>query len=125
MSHMHASEGARVVRGVMDRWKSGIETREIERIAELFTEDAIFQGLRPYSVGRAGVAEYYESQPIGLKAEYTVAETRLVGEDGLLAYLSVEFSFADRPALDVYLSVLLTRQADEWLIGHYQVSKLG
>jgi uncharacterized protein (TIGR02246 family) len=120
-----SAEHEEIVRGVMDRWKSAIGAREIERIAEQFTEDAIFQGLRPYGVGRQVVAEYYESQPIGLEAAYTVVETRRVAEDAVLAYLEVDFSFADRPTLNVHLSVLLTRPAQDWLIGHYQVSKLG
>ncbi len=34
-----------------------------QRVAEVFTEDAIFQGLRPYSVGRQGVVDYYAAQP--------------------------------------------------------------
>lgn len=114
-----------VLRDVLDPWKSALDAHEPERIAALFTEDAIFQGLHPYGVGRAAVAAYYESQPIGLKAEYQVVESRRVGDDAVLGYLAVEFSFTDRPALNVHLSVLLERAADEWLIAHYQVSKLG
>jgi ketosteroid isomerase-like protein len=123
-SNGSAAEREQIVHGVMGRWGSAIDAREIEAIANLFTEDAIFQGLRPYSVGRESVAAYYASQPIGLQAAFTVVETRRVAEDGVLAYLSVDFSFADRPTLSVHLSVLLERGAEGWLIGHYQVSKL-
>jgi uncharacterized protein (TIGR02246 family) len=120
-----AQERERVVRGVVDRWKSAVDAHEPQRVADLFTEDAIFQGLHPYGVGREAVAEYYASQPIGLEAAYEVVESRRFGEDAILAYLSVEFTFTDRPALDVHLSMLLTRAAEGWLIAHYQVSKLG
>ena len=47
-----------VLREVLDRWKAGIDAGAPERIAEVFTEDAIFQGLHPYSVGRQGVVDY-------------------------------------------------------------------
>ncbi|MFV8185891.1 MULTISPECIES: hypothetical protein [Streptomyces] len=43
----------------------------------------------------------------------------------VLGYLDVEFSFTDRPALNVKLSVLATRVGDDWRISHYQVSRLG
>jgi uncharacterized protein (TIGR02246 family) len=109
----------------MDQWKSAVDAHEPEKVAALFTEDAIFQGLRPYSVGRRGVAEYYDSQPIGLAAEYQVLETRSLADDVLLGYLDVDFSFTDRPNIQVTLSVVLRRVATQWYISHYQVTRLG
>jgi uncharacterized protein (TIGR02246 family) len=108
------------VQDVMDRWKAAVDAHEPQRVAELFTEDAIFQGLKPYGIGREAIAAYYDSQPLGLKAEYRVLETRHLAEELTLSYLSVEFSFADRPTITVNLSVLV--QGD--LITHYQVSLL-
>jgi uncharacterized protein (TIGR02246 family) len=110
--------------GVLDEWRSAVDAHDPERIAAAFTEDAIFQGLHPYSVGRQGIAEYYDSQPIGLKAAYKILETRRPTEDLVLGYLSVDFSFDDRPTLTVYLSVLLQEESTGWFISHYQVSKL-
>ncbi|MER6569303.1 nuclear transport factor 2 family protein [Streptomyces sp. NPDC001093] len=110
--------------GVMDRWKSAVDAHEPRQVAACFTEDAIFQGLHPYTVGRPGVAEYYDSQPLGLAADYRVLETRQLAEDILLGYLGVDFSFTDRPTLKVTLSVVLRRVTDQWHIAHYQVSKL-
>ena len=52
------------LRDALDRWKAGIDAHQPERVSEVFTEDAIFQGLRPYSVGRQGVIDYYASQPV-------------------------------------------------------------
>jgi uncharacterized protein (TIGR02246 family) len=114
-----------IVRGVMDRWKSAVDAHEAQQVASLFTEDAIFQGLHPYTVGRPGVADYYDSQPMGLRADYRVLETRRLAEDVLLGYLGVDFSFTDRPTLQVTLSVVLRRLDDQWYLSHYQVSKLG
>ncbi|MDX8053938.1 nuclear transport factor 2 family protein [Lentzea sp. BCCO 10_0798] len=109
-----------IIENVMDRWKAAVDAHDPEGVAANFTEDAIFQGLRPYGVGRAAVAEYYDSQPVGLRAEYKVLETRRLAEDLVLGYLNVDFSFIDRPTLNVHLSVLVKGD----LIAHYQVSRL-
>jgi hypothetical protein len=94
-------------------------------VATYFTDEAIFQGLHPYSVGPDSVAAYYESQPLGMTADYTVLQTRRLADDLVLGYLSVDFGFTDRPTLTVYLGVILRRTGETWLIAHYQVSWLG
>lgn len=114
-----------ILRDLLDRWKAAVDAHEPKLVAAQFTEDAIFQGLHPYSVGRQGVAEYYESQPLGMTAEYRVLETRRPAEHLVLGYLGVDFAFTDRPTLTIYLSILAERTADGWYIGHYQVSHLG
>jgi ketosteroid isomerase-like protein len=113
-----------LLRTTLDGWKSAVDDHDPDRVASYFTDDAIFQGLHPYSVGPAGVAEYYASQPIGMTAAPTVLETRRLAEDVVLGYLSVDFRFVDRPALTVNLSLVLRRKGDGWFIGHYQVSRL-
>ncbi|WP_405514507.1 YybH family protein [Streptomyces canus] len=113
-----------ILGGVLDRWKAGVDAHQPERVAALFTEDAVFQGLHPYSVGRQGVAEYYDSQPLGLKAEYRILETRRPADGFVMGYLDVDFTFTDRPPLAVKLAVLVTRAGDDWYISHYQVSRL-
>jgi uncharacterized protein (TIGR02246 family) len=119
-----AAEDEEILRGVLDQWKAAVDAHQPQQVASCFTEDAIFQGLRLYSVGRQGIADYYASQPLGLAAAYGILETRRPAEDLVLGYLSVAFSFSDRPTVNVYLSVLLTRAQDRWYISHYQVSRL-
>jgi hypothetical protein len=119
-----AVDGEEILRGVLDQWKAAVDAHRPQQVASYFTENAIFQGLHPYSVGRKGVADYYASQPLGLAAEYRILEIRRPAEDLVLGYLSVAFSFVDRPTLDVYLSVQLTHAQDGWQISHYQVSRL-
>ncbi|SOD83539.1 SgcJ/EcaC family oxidoreductase [Streptomyces sp. Ag109_G2-15] len=123
MTHTKTDTEA-ILHSVLDRWKAGVDHHEPRRVAALFTEDAIFQGLHPYSVGRQGVADYYASQPLGLSAEYRVQESRRLADDLVLGYLKVDFSFTDRPTLTVNLGVLLKRSDDDWRIDHYQVSRL-
>jgi hypothetical protein len=90
----------------------------------LFTLGAIFQGLHPYTVGPAGVAEYYAAQPTGMTAAYTLHEARVLKDDLVLGYLTVDFGFSDRATLTVYLSVIIRHDANGWWIVHYQVSRL-
>ncbi|MEV0204531.1 MULTISPECIES: YybH family protein [unclassified Streptomyces] len=118
------ADDEKVLAGVLDRWKAAVDAHQPERAAAVFTEDAIFQGLHPYSVGRPGVAAYYASQPLGMTAAYRIVETRRPADNLVLGYLDVEFSFTDRPALNVKLSVLATEVGDDWRISHYQVSRL-
>jgi uncharacterized protein (TIGR02246 family) len=113
-----------ILRGVLDRWKAAVDAHDPQRVAAGFTADAIFQGLHPYTVGRQGVADYYDSQPLGMTAEYQILEIRRLADDVVLGYLSVDFSFTDRPTLAVSLSVLVRQSPDGDRISHYQVSRL-
>ena len=113
-----------ILRSVLGNWQSAVDAHDAKRVASYFTSDAIFQGLHPYSVGPEGVAEYYESQPTGMTARFDIRETRRLTDNLVLGYLSVDFAFTDRPVLTVYLSVIVRRTGDGWLISHYQVSRL-
>src|ERR1700754_2412347 len=102
-----------------------VDAQAPERVADIFAEDSIFQGLRPYSVGRQGVVDYYSSQPPGMTVSYQLLETRRPNDDLVLGFVEAAFAYPDRPTVDVYLAVLLERDRDGWRIGHYQVSRLG
>ncbi|MCM2417048.1 hypothetical protein [Streptomyces sp. RKAG293] len=118
------TDSAAILRGVLDRWKDAVDQHEPQQVAGQFTDDAIFQGLHPYSVGRPGIAAYYDSQPIGMTAAYRILETRRPADDLVLGYLSVDFSFTDRATISVNLGVLVRRSEEGWQISHYQVSRL-
>jgi len=122
MSTIAAEE--EILRRVLDRWKVSIDAHALAEAATLFTEDAIFQGLHPYTVGRPGIAEYYDSQPLGMVADYKILETRRLTDALILGYLHVDFTFPDRPTVSVYLSLLVTLVDGDWSIGLYQVSRL-
>jgi uncharacterized protein (TIGR02246 family) len=123
-SSQASPDEAGLLDAVLARWKAAVDAHQPAHVAELFTTDAIFQGLHPYSVGRAGVAEYYATLPTGMTAAYTLLETRTLADGVVLGYLTVDFGFTDRATLTVYLSVIIRREADGWRISHYQVSRL-
>jgi muconolactone delta-isomerase len=125
VSTQTSADEADLLDAVLTRWKAAVDAHQPEQVAALFTTDAIFQGLHPYTVGPAGVAEYYAAQPRGMTAAYTLRETRALSEDLVLGYLTVDFGFTDRATLTVYLSVIIRQHADGWRIVHYQVSRLG
>ncbi|MBN3510477.1 MULTISPECIES: SgcJ/EcaC family oxidoreductase [Mycobacteriaceae] len=112
---------AAILRDVLDEWRAGIAAHDPQRVSSVFTEDTIFQGLRPYSVGRPGVFDYYESQPVGLTVDYRIHETRRPADNVVLGYLRADFTRPDGTVIPLNLSVLVTRD-DDWRIAHYQVS---
>ncbi len=115
-----------IVEGVLDGWKQAIDRHDPEAVAALFTENTIFQGLRPdHSVGRQGVVEYYASQPMGLVANFTLLDTRQVGDDAITGYELVTFDFEDRPSISGHLTTVFVRVSGTWLIDHYHVSRIG
>jgi len=80
-----------------------IKTREAARARDLAAQghllrlwrpppeagEWLFQGLHPYTVGPAGVAEYYADQPMGMTAAYTLRETRTLSDGLVLGYGAV------------------------------------
>jgi muconolactone delta-isomerase len=123
-SYQASAREADMLDAVLTRWKAAVDAHQPEQVAALFTADAIFQGLHPYAVGPAGVAEYYATQPMGMTAAYKLRETRTLGDGQVLGYLTVDFGFTDRATLTVYLSVIIRQDAGGWRIAHYQVSRL-
>jgi muconolactone delta-isomerase len=122
--HRTPADEANLLDAVLTRWKAAVDAHQPEQVAALFTTDAIFQGLHPYTVGQAGVAEYYAAQPTGMTAAYTLRETRTLSDGLVFGYFTVDFGFSDRATLTVYLSVIIRQDAGHWRIAHYQVSRL-
>ena len=110
---------------VLDAWKKGIDAHRPGDVAALFAEDAIFQGLHPYSVGRAGVAAYYDSQPLGMTVDYHIVREKRLAGDVRLGWVEADFHFDSRHGgdgrepVEVNLTVVLAGG----LIGHYHVSR--
>src|SRR5258708_10288143 len=113
-----SANDADLLDAVLTRWKAAVDAHQPEQVAALFTTDAIFQGLHPYTVGQAGVAEYYAAQPTGMTAGYTLRETRALSDGLVLGYLTVYFRFSDRATLTAYLSVIIRQDAHGWRLVH-------
>jgi uncharacterized protein (TIGR02246 family) len=113
---------AQIIVDVIDEWKAGIDAHDPARVAAVFAEDAVFQGLRPYGVGPDAVAKYYDSQPAGMTVTYRILESRSPADDVVLGYLSATFAYLDRASVELVIGVALTRRGDRWLVAQYQAS---
>jgi len=111
-----------ILRTVLDQWKAGVDAHDPAAVAGVFTDDAIFQGLRPYNVGPQGVLEYYDAQPQGMTVQYQILESRRIGVDVALGYLAADFAFPDRQSLHLNIGVAVTRTSRGWRIASYQAS---
>lgn len=113
-----------VVTKVLDGWNQGIDQHRPADVAAYFTQDALFQGAAPsYSIGRGGVEQYYDGQPVGLIMRYEVKEVRPLADGVLSAYVDLTPLRPDGTVLRFRLTVVLVRQHDgQWLISHYHVS---
>jgi uncharacterized protein (TIGR02246 family) len=118
-------DGVQIIHGTMDEWKAGIDAHDPARVAAVFSEDAVFQGLRPYGVGRDAVADYYDSQPTGMTVTYNVLESRTPTDDVVVGYLAATFAYPNRPSLKLAIGVVLVRVDDQWQVAQYQASALG
>jgi uncharacterized protein (TIGR02246 family) len=114
------------LREVLDAWQKAIGDHHPASVAQVFTEDAVFQGLRPFTVGRAGVESYYAAQPEGMTVAYRILESRRLGDDAVLGWVAADFDFTravpGRAPIALNLTVVARRTADGWRIGHYHVS---
>jgi uncharacterized protein (TIGR02246 family) len=119
-------DAAQIIVDVMDEWKAGIDAHDPARVAAVFAEDAVFQGLRPYGVGPDAVAKYYDSQPAGMTVTYRILESRSPADDVVLGYLSATFAYLDRASVELAIGIALTRRGDRrgdrWLVAQYQAS---
>jgi len=109
-----------ILRQVLDRWKSGVDAHDPALVAAVFTDDAIFQGLRPYSVGPQGVRDYYDAQPEGMTVDYRILESRRLTSDVALGYVAAEFSYLDREPVYLNIGVVITHTGKGWQITSYQ-----
>ena len=125
MSTIDAVDHEQAVTATLQAWAEGIRAHRPDEVASVFTEDAIFQGFDPvHTIGRAGIAAYYDKQPIGLRAAFRIIERRPIGADAVLVYADVDFSPPEAAVIPVHLTAVLRFSAGAWLIGHYHVSKI-
>ncbi|TRW85501.1 SgcJ/EcaC family oxidoreductase [Mycolicibacterium sp. 018/SC-01/001] len=114
--------GREILRTVLDDWQAGIDAHDPDRVSAVFTGDAVFQGLAPYTVGRDGVRRYYDGQPPGMTVSYRIDEVRRPAEQVVLGYGTARFSRPDGTEVDLMLGVAVTRTEAGWRIQQYQVS---
>jgi hypothetical protein len=111
-----------ILRALLDQWKNGIDAHDPALVASVFSDQAIFQGLRPYSVGPQGVYDYYDTQPPGMTVDYQILESRRLSFDMALGYVAAEFAYHDRESVHLRIGVVVIRTSKDWQIVSYQAS---
>lgn len=110
---------------VLSVWKTSVETRNADAAAEVFTSQALFQGLSPnHIIGREAIHAYYCVQPDGLTADFTILSARALTSRWIVAFAEVQFRIGDALERPVKLTIVLERCDRAWLIAHYHVADL-
>ncbi|MBY8879092.1 SgcJ/EcaC family oxidoreductase [Actinacidiphila acidipaludis] len=111
------------VHAALDGWTAAFNRHDPDAMAELFTEDALFQGFGPEPTeGRDAVRAYYAVVPADRVAEGTVLHTYTLGEDVAGGYADVTIRNPEGPQSHVYMSLVVVRDGAEWRIRQYHVS---
>jgi len=112
------------LRALLDRWADAVNRHDPERVANLFTPDALFQGFDPIpGRGQSFIAGYYDKQPVQLRAHFEVLNVKAAGAGAMVGFARVEFH---RPegVVPVYLTLVAENWSTGWRISHYHVSKV-
>ncbi|MFE7753030.1 nuclear transport factor 2 family protein [Streptomyces sp. NPDC057428] len=114
-----------VVEEVLALWKDAFDRHQPDRMADVFTSDALFQGFGPSVVtGREAVRSYYRTVADGRRAEFTVLHSYTIGADAVGGFADVTFSGASKPEVKVHMSLVLLHGAEGWKIRQYHVSRV-
>ena len=120
---------------VLDRWKAAFDGHQTDAMAELFTEDALFQGFGPdVLAGREAVRAYYEAVPDDRTADVVLVHSYAVGEQVAGGFADVTFRDPNGWVAPVHLSLVLQVDAGAdadagagvgaWKIRQYHVSRV-
>lgn len=112
-------------RALLAQWQLAFGRRDIETIAALFAEDALFQGLSPALLaGRNAIRHYYENVPPNVRAQVGEINTTSLAPDTACGFAAVTFEIAGQAAKPVRLSMTVQRCNGQWQIKTYHVSPL-
>lgn len=106
-------------------WKLAFNSHRPEDIAELFSPDALFQGLTPALLtGRDEIFEYYAALSPGITAGFQVGQSRQLTQSLVCGFAAVSFTYPDGKTVPVRLSLVLCRAENGWLIAQYHASSI-
>jgi uncharacterized protein (TIGR02246 family) len=111
---------------VLGRWAVAFNNRDLDAMAELFTNESLFQGFAPKVVmGVEAVREYFASLPEHRRAvDITPSYTYEIGEQMVGGFADVTFCDPDGWQAPVHLSLVIERGADDWQIRQYHASRV-
>ncbi|GAA5201826.1 SgcJ/EcaC family oxidoreductase [Arthrobacter gyeryongensis] len=115
----------RVLAETLTAWKLAFNSHRPEDMVELFSLDALFQGLTPALLtGREDIFGYYDALSPGITTSFHIIQTRQLTQNVVCGFATVSFTYPDRHKVPVQLSLVLRRAENRWLIAQYHVSSI-
>ncbi|MHA7220954.1 YybH family protein [Arthrobacter sp. RHLT1-20] len=125
ISNPPATPATRVLAETLAPWKLAFDNHQPEDIVELFSPDALFQGITPALLrGREQIFGYYDALAPGITTSFQVVQTRELAENIISGFAAVTFTYPDGRTVPVQLSLVLSREENTWLIAQYHVSSI-
>ncbi len=108
---------------VREAWSRAFAARDIEALAALYDEDALFFGSTPdLCLGRDGARAYFSTLPADVVLDdFPAQETRRTGPDTIVAAGCWRFLFGGE-ARPYRLAWTLARRGGQWLIAAHHAS---
>ena len=108
-------------------WKDAFESRQFEKLAELYADDTAFYGsTRSFYKTPAGVREYFRVLPPNfVRSDYDVPHVVRLGDDAMAATGEVMFYTLDDGKLTerpFRMTHVLVRQGGQWKIATHHAS---
>jgi uncharacterized protein (TIGR02246 family) len=108
---------------VRAQWAEAFNAHDWDKIATLYTGDALFFGsTQPLFVGQQGVHGYFDHIPPGLTARMGQQSVLAVGPNVLLSSGFVDFIRPDGTAVPYRLTLALVQVGGHWLIAQHHTS---
>ncbi|MFD6063102.1 nuclear transport factor 2 family protein [Rhodococcus wratislaviensis] len=104
-------------------WGRRFNAGDARGVSDMFTANAIFQGLCPEpKFGKGEILTYYENVPASTTVLAQPISVYRIGEDFIGGIAEIVFTEPDGRQRPVNLSMLLCADRGAWLICHYHVS---
>ncbi|WP_329042662.1 SgcJ/EcaC family oxidoreductase [Streptomyces sp. NBC_00178] len=110
---------------VLARWKHAFDSHRPDEMADLFTQDALFQGFGPsVTTGRDAVRSYYRAVADGRRADVVPLHSYTIGPGVTCGFADVTVTGGARPEVRMRMSLVVQRDDEGWKIRQYHVSRL-
>ncbi|MEO8806441.1 MAG: nuclear transport factor 2 family protein [Burkholderiaceae bacterium] len=117
-------DGTRVLTGFLHAWSAAIAARDLQTLAALFDDDALFLATAPTPLrGCAQIRAYYEQAPAGLRVQRAtvLCATRPL-ETLVHGIAEVAFEAPGGAALQGRLGLSLVLRPPGWRLSAYQLT---
>ena len=127
-----SSEAQATLAQVLSKWNEAAADWDVERLAGMYTPDALmFGGLSGHSVGRGGMRDYFGAYADRLAGANLTLTDQYIVALGLEAYIAQGFGTfrfeligGRRTSTTMRTSLLLERRANQWRIRQHHFSAI-